>query len=206
MPDITYPKQAAELIKLLQEDQTEGIAFAKRYFDAVDKSSLTEEKSTHHERIAKRAERACEILDDIKEPTLSNIGEKGAQALSILTLHASSNALQECLRAFEISYAKDKENTYSKAIPSMTDWARIMERKPQKFGTQWLFDSNNYPFLYPVEDFEHVNERRAEYGIEPFRWPRSMAWPKAKQPWLKRPLSELVMRMPTEQEYADNFR
>lgn len=204
--NLAYPKQAAELIQLLQEDQTEGIAFAKKYFDAVDKSSLDEEKSMQHERIAKRAERALKILDEIKEPTLSNIGEEGAQALSILTLHASSDALQKCLRAFEISYANNKEDTYSKAIPSMTDWVLIIERKPQKFGTQWLFDSNNYPFLYPVEDFEHVNERRTEYGIEPFRWPRSMAWPEEKQPWLKRPLSELVMRMPTDQEYTDNFR
>lgn len=206
MPPITYSAQAAELIQLLQEDQKEGIAFAKEYLETPDKSKLAAEKAEQHKRITARAKRALEILDEIKEPTLSNIGEDGAQALSILTIHASHDALKKCLIAFEECDAKDKANTYYKAIPSMTDWALIMEHKPQKFGTQWLFDSNNYPFLYPVEDFEHVNERRVEYGIEPFRWPRSMAWPEEKQPWLKRPLSEAAMRMPTEQEYTDNFR
>jgi len=51
--------------------------------------------------------------------------------------------------------------------------------------------------LYPVANFEDIEERRREYGIEPFRWPKSLAMPKEEQPWLKRPLSELVMREPT---------
>lgn len=53
-----------------------------------------------------------------------------------------------------------------------------------------------------VDDFAHVNERREGYGIDPLRWPKSLAIPEPEQPWLKRPLAELVMREPTEAEYA----
>lgn len=83
----------------------------------------------------------------------------------------------------------------------MTDLALLLERKPQRFGTQWLFDEHKWPFLPTVEDFEHVNERRAAYGLGPLRWPKSLAISESEQPWLTRPLSELVMRDPTEDEY-----
>jgi hypothetical protein len=70
----------------------------------------------------------------------------------------------------------------------------------------WLSNENNEPFLPTVQDFEGVNERRAEYDIEPLRWPKSLAIPVSKQPWLKRPLSKLVMRDPTIEEYNDLLR
>jgi hypothetical protein len=82
----------------------------------------------------------------------------------------------------------------------MTDWVAVLEHQPQKFGTIWLFDSNNHPFLPTVEDFENINERRKVYELEPFRWPKSLAIPEEDQPWLKRPVSEAVMRAPTNIE------
>ncbi len=85
----------------------------------------------------------------------------------------------------------------------MTDWMLILEPKPQRFGTIWLFDEEKEPFLPTVDDFEYVNVRREEYRIEPLRWPKSLAIPEEKQPWLKRPLSELRMREPTQKEYNE---
>jgi hypothetical protein len=87
----------------------------------------------------------------------------------------------------------------------MTDALLIMEGKPQRFGTQWFFDANNYPFLPTVEDFEHVNERRKQYGIEPLHWPKSLAIAEAEQTWLSRPLCEAIMRRPAQEEYELNL-
>lgn len=202
---MTYPQESQELIALLETDQIEWKDFARAEHEADDKTSLDTERAALHQRVQLRAERMLEILDTIGEPTLSNIGADAAQAVSILALHCSSrDILSRVLKAFQTCYGQTPENTYTKAIPSMTDWTLLLERKPQRYGTIWLIDSsNNDRFLPTVEDFKHVNERRKEYNIEPLRWPKSLAIPESEQPWLQRPLSELVMRDPTDAEYHE---
>jgi len=51
-----------------------------------------------------------------------------------------------------------------------------------------------------------MTDRRAEYGIEPLRWPKSLAFPESEQPWLQKPLSDLIMRDVTEAEYVKLFK
>ncbi len=200
---IAYPNQAQELIKLLQEDQAEKKELGRLYFQAADKNYLGEKRRASRLHTRRRARRMLHILDEIGEPSISNIGADGAQAVSILALHDSTDTLRRVLMAFVALYERDRGETYYQAIPSMTDFLLILERKPQRFGTQWLFDKEKEPFLPIVEDFEHVNQRRAIYGIEPLHWPKSLAIPESEQPWLNRPLSELVMRKPTDNEYAE---
>ena len=147
-----------------------------------------------------RAERALAILDEIGEPSISNIGGKAAQALSILATHHSLSSTRRVLDAFEALYNKAPEDAYKESIPAMTDWLAILEHRPQTFGTIWLLDENHYPYLPTVANFEHINERRARYGIEPLRWPKSLVIPVEDQPWLKRPIHEATMRQPTAKE------
>lgn len=45
-----------------------------------------------------------------------------------------------------------------------------------------------------------------KYGVEPLRWPKSLAIPEGKQPWLKRPLSEAVMRDISEEEFREKYQ
>lgn len=203
---IAYPEEAKELIRLLKQDQEEWRNFAQTEFEAKIKSTLKVKREILRQKVHQRARRMLQILNEIGEPSLSNIGIEAAQAISILALHDSINTLQIVLGAFVSCFEHQRENTYYQALPSMTDWLLLLEHKPQRFGTIWLFDKNNKPFLPTVEDFEHVNKRRSEYGIEPLRWPKSLAIPESKQPWLKQPLTELVMREPTKQDYNDFAR
>jgi hypothetical protein len=203
---IKYPAQAQELVQLLKEDQEERRATGKAYFQAVDNTNLKLHRATLAKNAQQRVQRVLQILNEVGEPSLSNIGEEAAQAVSVLAVHGSLDSLRRILAAFIDLYEQYPDDTYYQAIPSMTDWVLVLERKPQRFGTQWLFDYNRQPYLPPVEDFEHVNKRRAKYDIEPLRWPRSLAIPESEQPWLKRPLSELVMREPTDEEYAELAR
>lgn len=197
---ITYPAHAEKLVQLLQEDQDEWRAFARKGFESKDKAALKSKKTLLKQRVHQRAERMLQILSEIGEPSLANIGADAARAMSVLALHDSLDTLRVVLRAF--TSISDRDNTYYQAIPSMTDWTLILKHKPQRFGTMWLFDENKEPFLPTVEDFNHVNERRAEYGLEALRWPKSLAIPESQQRWLKRPLSEIVMREPTQQEFS----
>jgi hypothetical protein len=196
-----YPKQANELIHLLKKDQEEIRALGRLYFHK-GKAAYAIEQAHLKQRVHERAVHMLAILDEIGEPSLANIGAKAAQAVSILATHEGGEILQKVLGRFNAIYARNIEDVYYQAIPAMTDWLLLQRRKKQRFGTQWLFDENKQPFLPTVEDFAHVNERRAEYGIEPLRWPKSLAIPESDQPWLQQPLSELVMREPTEVEYA----
>jgi hypothetical protein len=198
---ITYPKQAEELIGLLHADQEEKREVGKAYFSAD--ANLGAKRAVLKLKTREHTRRMFQILDKIGEPSLSNIGSDAAQAVSVLAIHGSPDGLRRILTLFTALYAQNRDDTYYQAIPSMTDCLFIMEHKPQRFGTVWLFDGHKKPFLPPVEDFEYVNDRRAEYGIEPFRWPKSLAIPESEQPWLKRPLSELEMREPSVIEYDD---
>lgn len=200
-----YPKQANELIKLLDADQKEYKAFSREYYwnsQSLDGTAI-KAKAIFKKHVHARAKRMLEIIEEISEPSLTNIGEEAAQAISILATHSSLDNTRKALTAFESCYARNPEDTFYQAIPIMTDWVRVLERKLQRFGTMWLFDKNKYPYLPPVEDFEHVNERCTKYDLEPLRWPKSLAIPEERQPWLKRPLSELVMRKPTDSEYVE---
>ena len=200
--NIKFPELAQELTRLLDQDQVEWREYARKEFEAHDKSNLLADKQLLRQRVEKRTLRVLEILEDIGEPSISNIGTEGCLAISILATHASLKTTRCILKSFNDLYARDKTNTRYQSIPAMTDWLAVLERKPQVFGTIWLMDHRGYPFLPTVEDFEHVNERHAEYDIEPLRWPKSLAIPEDKQPWLTKPLSELVMRDPTNAEYS----
>ncbi len=195
-----YPEYAAELIQLLQVDQKQMRKAGQAYFHEDDKAALESMHAALIQKTHQRTERMLHILDDVGEPSISNIGVDAAQAVSVLAVHDTLEVLKRVLAAFTTLYGRDRNDTYYQAIPSMTDKVLILERKPQRFGTQWMFDENKQPFLPPVENFDHVNERRAEYDIGPFRWPKSLAIPESEQPWLKKPLSELVMREPTSKE------
>lgn len=198
---MNYPTQATELLDLLEIDQQEWRDFARAEFvDKVPKPELEERRKVLRKKVATRAERALAILSEIGEPSISNIGGEAAQALSILATHHSLTSTRIVLDAFEKLYRDTPDDAYKESIPAMTDWLAILERRPQTFGTIWLFDENQYPFLPTVEDFEHIDERRVAYGIEPLRWPKSLAIPVEDQPWLKRPVTEATMRQPTIKE------
>lgn len=202
--NIAFPELAKELVELLNADQEESKAFSRKYYwDNTKPDDVTKAKIVFRGHVHARAKRMLEILGEIKEPSLSNVGKEAAQAISILATHSSLKETRKVLAAFESCYKQDRSNAFYQAIPAMTDWVLLLSRKPQRFGTIWLFDKNKQPYLPTVEDYKNLDDRRAEYGLEPLRWPRSLAIPESDQPWLTRPLSELTLREPTNEEYNE---
>lgn len=168
---MNFTNKAQELISLLAQDQAKWRAYAKSEFvDKLPTNELYELKLALRKKVVERGERALQILDEIGgSPSLENIGSEAAIALSVLVMHYSLDATKKVLSAFEACYKQEPDNTQVTSIPAMTDWIDVLEHRPQKFGTIWLFDSNNYPFLPTVEDFENINERRKTYGLELLR-------------------------------------
>jgi hypothetical protein len=49
----------------------------------------------------------------------------------------------------------------------LTDRIRTFEGKPQVYGTQGQTNSDGFIIPFPIEDEEHVDERRQSIGLEP---------------------------------------
>lgn len=200
-----YPEYAKELQSLVEQDQQQWKAFWRQHYQKQDsygfKTAFKKVRLQQHAH----TKRMTAILDKIQEPSITNIGKEAAQAISIIALHDSLPILKRVLKAFEVGYLRAKKDTYYQAIPSMTDQVLLLERNPQRFGTQWEGNGLSEPFLPTVADFEHVNERRAVYGIEPLRWPKSLAIPEVEQPWLQKPITDLIMRDLSEEEFIRSY-
>ncbi len=203
---VNNSKYAEELEALLAEDQEVWRSFWQMHYRSQGTPAFAAALKEVRMKLRKHSDRMLAILKSVGEPSLQTIGPKGAQAMSVIALHSSEDTLAKVLKAFTDCYDRDKTDVYYQAIPSTVDRLRILERKPQRFGTQWEVDEGEGRFLPTVEDFESVDERRKEYGIEPLRWPKSLAIPESEQPWLARPLSDLVMRDITDDEFARYYQ
>jgi len=201
-----YPHLSKELTDLMAEDQLEVRALGRLYVAEGGSKRYEAEQVAAHRHIDARTRRALEILDEIREPRLSYIGRDGSLALSVLALHATQADLEKVLRAFRHLFGQNRDDCAYDLIPAMQDLLLIQRGEPQEFGAQWLLSvEDNYPFLPTVAGFttiDELNERRATYGREPLAWPNFIAMTEEQQPWLKRPLTELVMRAPTDQELS----
>lgn len=141
-----YPEYAKELQSLVEQDQQQWKAFWRQHYQKQDSAGFKAAFKKVRLRQHARTKRMTAILDKIQEPSITNIGKEAAQAISIIALHDSLPILKRVLKAFEVDYLRDKTDTYYQAIPSLTDQVLLLERKPQRFGTQWEGNGLSEPF------------------------------------------------------------
>ncbi len=195
-----YPQLSEELVAILEQDQHEIREHSKLYKRSPKSPNVEASRKKLTERSAQRMLRLLEILQEIGETTLTNIGIDGSEAVVVIALHARYSDMKKVLEAFEAVYNKSSGDVYLEGIPALTDRVLMLERKKQKFGSQWLMAADDTFFLYPVEDFQHMNERRAAYGLDNARRPRDMTYgiPKGPPP---PETQESDQREPTTEEY-----
>lgn len=195
-----YPRYRDELVALLEEDQREVRAQSHAWKCDPNSPGVVASGKRLTERCLSRAHRMLEILVEIGAPTIDNIGKTGSEALAVLALHSKYSIMKHVLAAFEQSYAREPANTFRELIPALTDRILIVERKKQRFGSQWLMEKDGTFFLYPVADFAHMNERRALYRLDKARHPRDLTYGIPKGP-LPPYTQESDQRQPTPEEY-----
>ncbi len=186
---------------MLEADQQEVRACSKAYWQAPSAAATRDIRERFIVHSKDRVSRALEILDDIGLPTIENIGTDGAQALSVLALHANLSTMRRVLSTFEKGYSENSASVYYEAIPSLTDRILIIEGKNQRFGTQWMLGADGKFFLPPVEGFDQMNRRRAAYGLGKSRHPIDLTngVPKTDPPRPDTQASD--QRLPTKPEY-----
>ncbi len=103
-------------------------------------------------------EKLKEIIDDIGWPTISKVGKEASEAAWVIVQHAMDDKsfMEQSLDMMKA--AGDDIERWE--IAYLTDRLLMMDGKPQIYGTQ--YKSNK---LWPVENYETLNERRAEMGL-----------------------------------------
>jgi hypothetical protein len=195
-----FPHYRDELIALLEQDQYEVQAHSKLCKDTRNAEVISASRKRLTEACLHRVHRALAILNEIGEPTIENIDKDGSEAMAVLALHSKYSIMKIVLTALEASYKKNPAGVYAAVIPALTDRVLILERKKQRFGSQWLMDAEGNFFFYPVEDYAHMNKRRAAYGLEKARHPRDLTYgiPNGPPP---PETQESDQRQPTPEEY-----
>lgn len=205
MGAMKYPLYRDELLAMLAQDQEEIRAQSKVYKHAPTAASTLSDRERLAARRIERAERVLAILGEIKEPTIDTIGADGSQAVSVLAAHSRLSIMEKILHTFECCYRTDPNSVYHEAIPSLTDWVRVLEKKEQEFGTRWMVGSDGNPFLPPVRDFKNMNKRRAAHGLGRARQPRDLTYGVPNGP-LPPETQEEDQRKPTQTEFDDNTK
>jgi hypothetical protein len=115
-----------------------------------------------HERNAARLK---EIITAYGWPGSSLVGKQGSHAAWRIVQHAIGDPpfQRACVPAIEESVAKGEGPLAQLAF--LVDRIRYFEGKPQLYGTQFHWDEKGEMNPWPIEDSEHVDERRQRAGL-----------------------------------------
>lgn len=179
IPKINEPELAAELQKRFESDQAirkEWIEFSTAHKIPFDEAGLdqfevaiAEKYAVLKSRLKDEDERNRLWLKGVIRkhgwPGKSLVGSQGAHNAWLLVQHASTDVpfQRDCLTKME---AMPKGEVSPIDIAYLTDRLLCGTGKKQKYGTQGMLkDGRIIP--QPIEDEEHVDERRKELGLEP---------------------------------------
>jgi hypothetical protein len=150
--EITEPGLRAELLEMKAADQR------PRADSPTERAELEQANRRNTLRLK-------EIVARYGWPTISMVGEDGAQAAWLLAQHSDSDRgfQRQALRSIE------KLVPAGEAVPR--NYAYLYDRlnTPQRYGTQGTCNSTGLWVPLEVEDEARLDERRAEAGLPPMK-------------------------------------
>jgi len=152
------PDLAAELIRLGEEDQ-ELRKNRPEKPDAAFWKRMEENDRVREARLEK-------IIAEKGWPRISQVGHRAANRAWLIAQHGSNDFLKRCLVMMKAA-AVDGEIAPDNLALSI-DRVLTQDKQKQIYGSQFQTNEDGKTFLLPVEDIEHIDERRAAMGMEPF--------------------------------------
>jgi hypothetical protein len=120
------------------------------------------------ERVHRRnAVRLAAVIDEVGWPGRSLVGTDGAQAAWLIVQHAIGEPalLRRALPLLRTAAAAGEATLLQVAM--LEDRIRVSEGRPQRYGTQFDWDSTGEMSPHPIENPECVDERRRAIGLGP---------------------------------------
>ncbi|MGW4411361.1 DUF6624 domain-containing protein [Nonomuraea sp. NPDC004702] len=107
------------------------------------------------------------VIDEHGWPGHDLVGERATQAAWLLAQHADRDRdfQRRCLPLLRDAVARGQATT--RQLAYLVDRVRVHEGRPQVYGTQYRQTAEDGFGPHPIEDPEHLDERRAEMGLEP---------------------------------------
>lgn len=123
----------------------------------------------YHPRLAevhsRNAERLRQIIDQHGWPGRTLVGERGARAAWLVLQHASAypQLMRSGLQLMREASVAGEASAAEVAV--LEDRIRILEGRPQLYGTQYDWDERGEMSPLPIEDAKGVDDRRLAIGL-----------------------------------------
>ncbi len=114
---------------------------------------------------AKNIARLIEILEEHGWPGHSLVGEVACTGAFLILQHADLPIQKTYLPLLREATAAGESKTTALAL--LEDRIRLHEGEKQIYGSQFVRGKDGQAELWPIEDEAHVDERRAQVGLEP---------------------------------------
>jgi hypothetical protein len=119
---------------------------------------------------SRNAERLLGIIQLKGWPGHSRVGEDGAEAAWMIVQHAIAEPELQRQALTLIKEAAQRGEAQLWQVAMLEDRIRMLEGRPQLYGTQLDWDGNGEMSPYPeIEDVEEVDERRRGVGLGPLQ-------------------------------------
>jgi len=109
--------------------------------------------------------RIDEIVKTHGWPGKKEFGPKAAVAAFSVIQHSTSEMMRRYLPILRKAMENGDADKSSFAL--LDDRVRMIEGRPQRFGSQVQGSPNSNMYFWQIEDEENVDKRRAEMGLEP---------------------------------------
>ena len=150
------------LLQMVEEDQ----AVRNKLFQA----SPDKEKEIQQSLEAMDRKLTAELKGIVQEhgwPTIRLVGIKASQAAETILNHSPDHGFQRELIPKLIGMVEQDE-ILGHDLAHIIDKVMLSEGKPQLFGTVFRFEGE-FMIMEPVQDPEHLDERRARYVLPPMK-------------------------------------
>ncbi len=107
------------------------------------------------------------IVSEHGWPSRALVGEDAAEAAWLIAQHAIAlpDFQRRCLEALETAASNGEVPAWQPAM--LLDRIRVLEGKPQVYGTNFDWSDDGQMSPRPIEEPEGVDERRARVGLPP---------------------------------------
>lgn len=158
-PQPQRPDLAAELLSRGEEDQRiRTLPENERGDDYLDRWRAIDADNT---AALKR------IIDGHGWPGVALVGKEAAHVAWLLAQHADADPVFQQRALDLLTDAVSADDASPADLAYLTDRCRVAQARPQLYGTQFHSDANGLRPC-PIEDPDHLDNRRATAGLGPF--------------------------------------
>lgn len=168
--EINFDKPLVALLDTIRQDDQGPRRQINEIIEKYGRDS--DELKQHWEKIATKDSinliKVKKILDERGWPGKDIIGKRGNMTLFLVIQHADLEVQEKYLPM--IKEAVKKENIRPSSLALLEDRIAIRKGSKQIYGSQIGRDADTGTYyIYPLQDPDHVDKRRAEVGLGPLQ-------------------------------------